>query len=783
MLGWRPNRLATGRELRARLATLALVLIAAAGALVPSTSTAATTPPPPPPGDGASGYFAVTPARIMDTTTNLGHTGMIPANTAVTFKVIGKGGIPSQGVAAAVLDATVPSPSGGGDLFIYRAGATRPSTSSIHFATGVSFTGLISTKVSSTGQITIYSTLPVNLRIDTAGWYDAFTLLNYDPTKGAQFHSLPATRVVNTQTGLGGHSGTVANGGTLSAQLTGVAGTPSSGVVAVALDVSAVGPASAGAFSIYPAGTTAPSAVQLSFRAGRTTTGLSFSRVSSGGAVTILNRGGATNIWVDVVGYYQHVGSDIVTGQSSLIPAVTLFGPAAVGSSTFGVQAGGAGHVPVVGADSVLLLVSVSGATAAGKLIFYDPAASVPSTSAVSYAAGQTLRALAIAPLNFDDSSFDMKNTGATATVTLRAIGWFAYVIPPPPIAPPPPGAATTSKLAIAPISAPGTRRSPLVMSHVPSGVAKLAAPSAKPASRRAVRRLHAAFRGEALAPTVTSDALTGPIPFDVSHVGDWPTTNWAYLSSNQVPKQVGRLWSQVAGANSGEWCSATVISRDVVLTAAHCVVNPATGTRYNQFLFVPAQYRYSAPYGNWWDTDGKSTYWTGFLDNTDTGYGPLDYAMIKFPANSSGQYLGDVVGWFNPLLNSQASAVITEGYSTAGYFDLANGGLCSRAFNNDTCIPVYSRSDIRAWSETPSGSGKYDIGFGAIGSPGTSGGPIFEWNNGDWWLASVNSHFQFAHTVCNGTCSPDTVWYFKEEWGPYLDSDVSTLLSIIESR
>jgi V8-like Glu-specific endopeptidase len=51
-------------------------------------------------------------------------------------------------------------------------------------------------------------------------------------------------------------------------------------------------------------------------------------------------------------------------------------------------------------------------------------------------------------------------------------------------------------------------------------------------------------------------------------------------------------------GNKGGFICSASFFSPDDIMTAAHCVVDSATGETYRDFKFVPAKDGATEPYG-----------------------------------------------------------------------------------------------------------------------------------------------------------------------------------------
>ena len=62
------------------------------------------------------------------------------------------------------------------------------------------------------------------------------------------------------------------------------------------------------------------------------------------------------------------------------------------------------------------------------------------------------------------------------------------------------------------------------------------------------------------------------------------------YLNFSSYSAPVGRLYFDTPAGRST--CSGTVVGPNIVLTAAHCVVDSDTGNFYRNWLFVPKQYQ-----------------------------------------------------------------------------------------------------------------------------------------------------------------------------------------------
>ena len=89
--------------------------------------------------------------------------------------------------------------------------------------------------------------------------------------------------------------------------VTGNGGVPATGVSAVVLNVTAVGPAAAGYLTAYPQGTTAPTASNLNYQPGETLPNRVIVPVSATGQIDI-TANQATDVLVDVSGWYSAAG-------------------------------------------------------------------------------------------------------------------------------------------------------------------------------------------------------------------------------------------------------------------------------------------------------------------------------------------------------------------------------------------------------------------------------------------------------------------------------------------
>ena len=109
---------------------------------------------------GGSGYWPVTPARVLDTQLGTGMPGgkvaKIAAHGTVKLKIAGANGLP-PGATAADLNLTVTSPSANSYLTAYADGTTRPGTLSVNYDKGYTTADQSIVQVGSDGEVDVYN--------------------------------------------------------------------------------------------------------------------------------------------------------------------------------------------------------------------------------------------------------------------------------------------------------------------------------------------------------------------------------------------------------------------------------------------------------------------------------------------------------------------------------------------------------------------------------------------------------------------------------------------------
>ena len=159
-------------------------------------------------------------------------------------------------------------------------------------------------------------------------------------------------------------------------------------------------------------------------------------------------------------------------------------------------------------------------------------------------------------------------------------------------------------------------------------------------------------------------------------------------LSTTYPYRAVGKLTFRIGTQTS--FCTASVIRRSIIVTAAHCIQNFGSGANvFTNFLFRPGHYGAAgataeqiAPYASW--TPFRVARATSWVNGTDVGCGAArqnDLAVMAI-GKVNGQFIGNVVGWLAYAWNNysfvsspKTGDLRTAAISTLGYPGLMDLG------------------------------------------------------------------------------------------------------------
>jgi len=239
-------------------------------------------------------------------------------------------------------------------------------------------------------------------------------------TVGPSYVVTSPKRILDTRHGTGAPQRPVGPGGVVRLKVLGVGGIPTSGVTAVTMNVTDADATASSYVTVYPDGTSRPTASNLNFTAGRVNPNLVTVRVGSDGYVDLYNAHGDVDIIADVEGYFTSVPR---TGAhlSGLYPLTTperdLDTRYGTGAPKGKVAPGSTTTVtlPRVASPAVaaVLDITATGGTSGGVVTVY--CGSRPSTSNLNYRAGQTVSNLVVTPVC--SGKIEIYNSGGHANL------------------------------------------------------------------------------------------------------------------------------------------------------------------------------------------------------------------------------------------------------------------------------------------------------------------------------------------------------------------------------
>ena len=98
-----------------------------------------------------------------------GVAGALASDAGVDVQLTGVAGVPSIGVSAVILNATVTSPKGQGYRTISPTGTARPLASDLNYATDETRPNLVVVRVGTGGKVNLYTSTETHVVFDVAG--------------------------------------------------------------------------------------------------------------------------------------------------------------------------------------------------------------------------------------------------------------------------------------------------------------------------------------------------------------------------------------------------------------------------------------------------------------------------------------------------------------------------------------------------------------------------------------------------------------------------------------
>ena len=230
--------------------------------------------------------------------------GQRVAGTVLELPVTNRAGVPGT-TAAVFLNVTAVGPTSAGYLTVWPCGEPQPLASNVNYAAGDVVPNAVLAKLGTGGTVCIYTSATTHIVVDVNGYVPASgTPSSVVPARVLETRSGPDERTVDRQfEGIGQR----AAGTVLELPVTNRAGVPGT-TAAVFLNVTAVGPTSAGYLTVWPCGEPQPLASNVNYAAGDVVPNAVLAKLGTGGTVCIYTSA-TTHIVVDVNGYVPASGT------------------------------------------------------------------------------------------------------------------------------------------------------------------------------------------------------------------------------------------------------------------------------------------------------------------------------------------------------------------------------------------------------------------------------------------------------------------------------------------
>ncbi len=369
----------------------------------------------------------VTPSRLLDTRAGSPQGTIVVEKTKfgeskeLRFKIAGVSGLPEFGIAAATINLTATEPEATGYITVYPCGM-RPLASNLNFVKDQTASTSVTTAVSPSGEICLYSSAQTNLIVDVNGWSApnaGYTSIN--PQR------LLDTRALSPQGEISIAKKKYGPDSELRVKVAGAAGLPGARIGSVSLNVTVTEPENEGFITVYPCGTR-PLASSLNFVTNQTISASVTSPVSADGEICIYSSV-PTNLIADAFGWFVQGSGITPVGPTRLVDTRTASpqGSIAVTQKKYGaadelrLPLNGVADLPDDGIGSVQLTVTVTNPNASGFITVY-PCGTLPLASHLNYTTGQTIAASVTALVSADGEVCIYSNQSTNIIVDVN--GW-----------------------------------------------------------------------------------------------------------------------------------------------------------------------------------------------------------------------------------------------------------------------------------------------------------------------------------------------------------------------
>jgi N-acetylmuramoyl-L-alanine amidase-like protein len=374
---------------------------------------------------GRSGYVPLDPTRIYDTRTG----GRLPLGPGqrVDIAVAGIGGVPAAGVGAVALTVTASRPSGSTYLSVWPAGGRKPTSSTLNLPAGSSRSALAVSALGGNGLVSLYnSTGTTELAVDVVGYYPV------GAAGGQTLHPVAPFRLFDSRK----DGGILAKGEGRTLTMPTLSGVTAARMGAAIVNVTAAGATGDGELIVHRPGSGLDDALSLTYSPGAAVANRAVTTLTDG-QLRINNRGAATQVVVDVVGWYAP--TSVAGGKSfqAMAPRRVLDTRTGTGArkarvgqrKTIAVAVSGKGRALPASASAVVLNLTSTGATARSTYLTAWPAGlRRPTVSDLNVASGRTTANLVVVRIGSSGKSkgkINLYNNSGSTHMVGDIVGYY----------------------------------------------------------------------------------------------------------------------------------------------------------------------------------------------------------------------------------------------------------------------------------------------------------------------------------------------------------------------
>ena len=382
----------------------------------------------------ANSYQPLVPARLADTRAagvtvdGVGPKGALGAGQALQVPVSGRYGIPGDAVGAVAVNVTAVGPTRNTYLTVWPTGAERPTASTMNPAAGQTVASMAIVAVGADGSFSVFNAEgATDVVVDVLGWFPA----------GGDYQAVVPARFADTRAGGAtiddaGPKGALGAAGVVEVPVAGRSGVPRWGVGSVVVNVTAVAPTASTYLTAWPSGAERPTASTLNAAAGQTVANMAVVNLGPNGAFSVFNAQGATDLVVDVLGWFPVDASFRGVNPARLADTraggATVDGAGPKGSlqavSSVRIPVAGRHVLPESGVAAVVVNVTAVGPTRNTFLTVWPSGGQRPTASTLNPAVGQTVANMAIVKVG-EDGTISVYNDQGSADVVVDLLGGF----------------------------------------------------------------------------------------------------------------------------------------------------------------------------------------------------------------------------------------------------------------------------------------------------------------------------------------------------------------------